>query len=624
MPENLFNPRTRQTDERQITRVQTSFEEGVYKDIPASDVPDHGLVELKDMINYGTYLGSRPGSKLWGSLPNTDQQNSWFFHEKTRRLFIHQGDAVFQTEITGVSVGTWTELNKVGTDGVSAYHSHMTEYKNDILLYCSNGIFRIKASVQVPTYMKINCEIPTSLVSGAGSDAGAYEYRYNYALSVLTGDGVRNRQTKGVKIDVETGTTEFNLNSSRDYGAVYSASGISSGNLVTSSGYVLSQSRLDDSYNYPFTHFSVYRTKNLGVDGVHPQTNAPNEKDLYIWVEDMLINKSFLVTSSGTVVTATRGEFSAYDIGNNLWVSGASGSVSGEILSLNSATSVNVGTTFNVTSVPATIGNATYFSGSLNGTALTSSTISVFASGDIGKTIQLSNGVGVLVTGYSSPSGVTVDTSDSIAQIEGAFGCTDRVFTDNVTDNTLLDRERDYTLKQRFWTNLPPADVGEVFAGHMFVAQRNRSELFYSQLVDERLMGYYNAAYQTEIFGDVIKHISIFPDFLIVYCSNSIYSVPINYFTERVIETVGEVVSILAGTILLDNDHGVLDYGSIKKIGSGLELFIANDYSMRVFNGKEVSDNLLEKRFMNDMKKMNAAFSSSYTRSEGYNLWGKQ
>ena len=61
-----YAPRTRQFDERPITRLQESFRAGMYSDLPASNVPETGVVHLKNMINYGDRLTGRYGSKRWG------------------------------------------------------------------------------------------------------------------------------------------------------------------------------------------------------------------------------------------------------------------------------------------------------------------------------------------------------------------------------------------------------------------------------------------------------------------------------------------------------------------------------------------------------------------------------
>jgi hypothetical protein len=66
MSENTFTPHSRQEDEREVVRAQNDFSSGVYKDIPASEIPDDGIADLKNMRCLGPYLEGRPGSKVWG------------------------------------------------------------------------------------------------------------------------------------------------------------------------------------------------------------------------------------------------------------------------------------------------------------------------------------------------------------------------------------------------------------------------------------------------------------------------------------------------------------------------------------------------------------------------------
>lgn len=66
MSENTFSPHSKQEDEREIVRIQNDFSSGVYRDIPASELPDDGISDLKNMKDFGAYLEGRSGSKEWG------------------------------------------------------------------------------------------------------------------------------------------------------------------------------------------------------------------------------------------------------------------------------------------------------------------------------------------------------------------------------------------------------------------------------------------------------------------------------------------------------------------------------------------------------------------------------
>ena len=64
--ENTFSPHSRAQDEREIARKQDDFSAGMFKDLPASEIPDNAVAELKNFVNKGSRLVTRPGTKKWG------------------------------------------------------------------------------------------------------------------------------------------------------------------------------------------------------------------------------------------------------------------------------------------------------------------------------------------------------------------------------------------------------------------------------------------------------------------------------------------------------------------------------------------------------------------------------
>ena len=619
---NNFAPHSRQQDERLITRKQDQFEAGGFTDIPASTIPDNGFVRIKNFVNFGRYLEGRLGTRELSatSLPGSGQVNSWIFHEKLKKIILHRGNSVYVADNLGVN---WVEANREGIYGVTSYTSHMEIYKNFVYLFCGNGIFRIKVGKTPVAYTRINVEVPSNLITSGGS--GDFEYRFVYAMSRLTGMGFRNRYTEGVTVEQETGTTEYNTTLDRDYGAVKSVLGISSGNPLTVSGLEVSTDKITDNYHTQFSHASVYRTLDLGDAGTNPTTNIKNNPELYIWVNDFPLAKAFKLTVSGTTATASDGTFEQEDVGAALSAYNGSGFVSGIIESYTSSTEVEVVTGFasgGVTDQPAGIGGGTVFSASQDGYNLTVSPTGLVSSGDIGALIFWANGTESLITDYVSGDVVTVDSSDSISEKHGTFGPTGRTFTTTVDDTALRNRIRDYSLNHRFWTHIPPCSVGAISNGFMFGAQRYRQELYYGQLVDDYMIGYHQPFYQFENEEDGITHLSIIGDTLVVYKTHSVATFPVNTYDTVTIQETGEFISVLSNRIEADGDRGVYDWGSIQKIGSGQEMMICDDYSIRTFNGSNFSDNIIRNKLMDEMKTLYPAFSSSYDEVNGYMWWG--
>ena len=65
-----YAPRSRTQDERPITREHNSFSRGMYRDMPASDIPEMGEADIFNFNNFGKYLESRTGSIEWGDHEN--------------------------------------------------------------------------------------------------------------------------------------------------------------------------------------------------------------------------------------------------------------------------------------------------------------------------------------------------------------------------------------------------------------------------------------------------------------------------------------------------------------------------------------------------------------------------
>jgi hypothetical protein len=66
----IFQPHTRQQDERQIVRSQKDFTAGMFADITSTQIPDNGIAYLKDIKNLGYALEGRTGCKEWGDREN--------------------------------------------------------------------------------------------------------------------------------------------------------------------------------------------------------------------------------------------------------------------------------------------------------------------------------------------------------------------------------------------------------------------------------------------------------------------------------------------------------------------------------------------------------------------------
>lgn len=136
--------------------------------------------------------------------------------------------------------------------------------------------------------------VPNSGTQAAATPYG-YRYLYTYSRIVNASTGLRdvtvNRVTGNLVFESAANTTFWATDPLRDYGEYWVASAItaSSANTVvlTQNGtFAIADNTLGLSAQSHYTHISLYRTMNIGVDGVDPVTGSGNNREIYVWVGD--------------------------------------------------------------------------------------------------------------------------------------------------------------------------------------------------------------------------------------------------------------------------------------------------------------------------------------------------
>jgi hypothetical protein len=122
----IFSPRTRQQDQREIDRIQNDFSDGMYRDI--TDIPENAVADLKNMINRGSYLETRTGSRLWGDWKNSTAHKDLPKIERFPKpyAYISKQPLTDQTsswylKLTLAKSGTQVSLSSNTTDTVEEY-----------------------------------------------------------------------------------------------------------------------------------------------------------------------------------------------------------------------------------------------------------------------------------------------------------------------------------------------------------------------------------------------------------------------------------------------------------------------------------------------------------------------
>ena len=712
---NGFDPRSRQQDERPIVRNQFDFSEGLFNDLPASNIPENSVAELKNFINFGDRLTGRSGTKQWsiakvpdksssldiehtvssgrktivdplaaGTFFSFDDIGNWIlfsddsiekiidyidndtvitittdadnavattatvdirghinameYHKGNKRIVIHVDNRILVAD--DITCTGWTECIRNSIVKPSNNTGRFDEFENFMVLFNSNGTYKINLDQNPPIYFKCNIDVPNTKITSSGyqNTESPYGYKYVYSLTRMPGFGNRNRQTPGSIIELETGSNIVDDNY-QDYGLVWASGEVNSGNSIVVETLTNSVDPITPTnINQEATHYSLYRSLDVGVNGTDPIVGQGNDPEKLIWVQDIPVAKPFTVTVSGTTCTSTVGIFDSTDDGATISVWDGENNYDRTIENRVSSTVVTLDSSLpsGATTQPAHVGGGTTLSLSQSGfvVSVTAPTLNNFASGDIGKTIYWADGDYGIISNFSNSGMVSVHNTD-VKSSQGA--CIDpisRVYSDTQQDdpaegetyNTdqLRVRIGSYLLQQRFWESLPNTNIGVIVPGFMFVAPRNSKFMYYSQMPIgyEYLMGYYKPDVQYTRFKDAINNMIEFPNILIVRCNTSTHDIPINTFEIIKDASTGEAYAVITSQNVLDENVGSTDFGGSKKTDEGFELVITNEPAIRIFNGQTYSDNIATDRIMKQLQKMNSVYTSSYDPMNGFIFWG--
>jgi hypothetical protein len=391
-----------------------------------------------------------------------------------------------------------------------------------------------------------------------------------------------------------------------------------------------------------FTHYSIYRSLDVGKNGVDPITGSGNNPELFIWLMDLPVAKAFYGTylNDGNSFTASQQTFAKEDVGSILRLLNPADSIIYDltILSYVSPTVVICSAAaFSCTSY-ASIGGGTPFYGSTNagGTSFVATT-NMFSISDIGRQIFFSDGSVATIISCSSDTPITTVGITTVSQktnMAGTFKPTSRNFTDTVRDDysgsvttikSLRPRAAGWSLQNRFFSPLPNGQIGAISGMFMFSALRNSYMMGYSQMPSNQTYyaGNYDASIQFDVYKGKITEMVEFTDELIVILTNMTISHPTNTFGQDTTRSaVGIITAVIAGKRVIDESTGCKDYGSIYKVGQNTIIIRTTDGAFRELKSKGYSDNLAFNKAMRKLEQMNTLTTSSYSTETGYLVWG--
>jgi hypothetical protein len=374
--------------------------------------------------------------------------------------------------------------------------------------------------------------------------------------------------------------------------------------------------------NKEYTHYRIYATPDVGVNGINPANGAGNSYEDYAHVEDVPKCAAFIVSSTGNgVVTASAGTFKPYHTGGTLVIPGVGSLV--DIAYVN-ATTVTYEGTFTFTSVPAAIGGTPFIfsQSSATMTGVQGSAIDDLAAGDV---VFVSDGgiLHIAADGTNDDGAVTaVETATRVNAAGVKMPTGSWVFTDTLSDEILSSRLSKYWLKNRFWQPLPNCNVGVEVDGFFISAVRGEKTIYQTQLANPYLAGYYDPEFQVDIVQDAIQALREYNGILAAICTQSTvtWSTELTGTDSR--PGIGSSVSFLTQKKVADERTGTASPWSIAAVSDGMDILFTNNYEVKVFDGKTYGPNLAEGKITKLMRQLQMVSAASYDPLGGYLMWG--
>jgi len=382
-----------------------------------------------------------------------------------------------------------------------------------------------------------------------------------------------------------------------------------------------------------WTHYSIYRTANLGRDGYHRDVDGKtvvNSQDQYIHVKDLRIGASFYARVIDGYIEARYGEFEQADVGSVIEFSDGTrleigGYVNPQLVTFNDDYYYDVGVTG---WMGAAIGNGRVLEGTQNQDTVHRTDGNAFESGDEGNTIIWPDGARSIIRCRISNTQARVwDRADR--NLTGfTISPTTRNINDIMDDDTLFGRASGWTCRNRFLTPLPRSNMISRQPGFMLFGIRGDKYIHYCHLESsyKYFIGYYQRDYQRIEVEDQVLAIVGFPLQFSAMCQGSIWTGVTNNAQLVTIPETGQIIPTLQSLDKIAS-IGLANWGSISFIEDDWIKFITNTGEVRNFNGREfgpdetADQNSGEPKFKKAIENAHNQFTSIYLRLIGYLAW---
>lgn len=670
------NTKTKLQAETLEDRVQKRFL-GMYKDIPASELPNGCSALNRNIVDYGIYSEGRTGSKVYANTTKpVGTLNGRLDSKKSKKIVKMYGTSVY---ICDKLMQEYQEVLNISGQPLSNKQSAIIEFGEDVLIFnpsttenddSDGGIFLLVLSDDFPHLRRMNQPLPDTIIEDLAEEFSStdvselpYGYRYIYSLVARKGSNAApwtRISDSDYPIVFESGTTAWN-SIGKDYGERYYERPCYRGYINEFGVFVPYLGNVVETFSVPIkvqdaTHFGVYRTKNIGHNseppGIDPVNGLGNNAQQFIWVTDIPVCKAFYGAVVDGVFTPTQGFLEEGDRKNILRDS-ENPSVTFELEEIVASASVVAVVNISAASERVWVmGGGRAFKAYQSGRVIVKVGGDTWTEDDVGLPIFWADGRISWISRYYSITTVGTDFDQEIETQAATMRPTDsqsnfeRLFNDTIPDDGtgLIDNDGSAQIglqqiletgepiysPRRAWTPLPNCNIGMFDLGFVYTALRDGTRWRYTQTGDKAYcVGYYRPDIQQEMVESQIRSIEIIGS-IVAIIMRSKTRVANPAVASNVGNTnIGETVYFIPPSFKADDAIGVIAWQSIAHKGSGLIYAITNEPAMRSFDGNGWStQNFAKDQVQKDLEmidpyqKVVAVYISG--KHGGYKIWFKK
>lgn len=186
-------------------------------------------LEITEFVSASEVRVDEAGTRTSTNAYLRGRVNGRVWHRTRRQMVFHLGDEFWYAD--DLAISGYTRIIIVSHSEPANATSMFDEDGEDLICWTSSGIFKIVLDAEVPYAFRRNTEVPAIPPDSNDppSRLQTHERRYLYAMGRLTGQtNLRHRETSGVLIEQESGTTAINPERD-DYASVWTQDKVGDG-----------------------------------------------------------------------------------------------------------------------------------------------------------------------------------------------------------------------------------------------------------------------------------------------------------------------------------------------------------------------------------------------------------